>query len=104
MLPGTRRFATDFRLPVTGYQILAATRNLKPVTHLGRFLIFLGVGLFAIGSGLLLLGKAGLPLGRLPGDFTWRGRNTTVYFPLGTCIFLSVVLSLVFYVISRLRK
>jgi ribose/xylose/arabinose/galactoside ABC-type transport system permease subunit len=71
---------------------------------MGRFLIFLGLGLVAIGCALSLMSKAGLPLGRLPGDFTWRGRSTTVYFPLGTSIFLSIVLSLVFYVLSRIRK
>ncbi|MGB9145700.1 MAG: DUF2905 domain-containing protein [Acidobacteriaceae bacterium] len=40
----------------------------------------------------------------MPGDFAWRGRHTTVYFPLATCIVLSVVLSLVFYLLGHLRK
>ncbi|HTV16812.1 MAG TPA: DUF2905 domain-containing protein [Acidobacteriaceae bacterium] len=71
---------------------------------MGRTLIFLGIGLFAIGSALLLLQKIGMPIGRLPGDFTWRARGTSVYFPFGTSIFLSVVFSIVFYVIARLRK
>lgn len=71
---------------------------------MGRLLIVLGLSIAAIGVVVLLLGKTGLPLGRLPGDFTWRGRNTTVYFPLGTSILLSIVLSLVFYLLSRLRK
>lgn len=71
---------------------------------MGRILIILGLSIAAIGVVVILLGKSGLPLGRLPGDFTWRGRNTTVYFPLGTSILLSIVLSLVFYFISRIRK
>jgi ribose/xylose/arabinose/galactoside ABC-type transport system permease subunit len=71
---------------------------------LGRILIGLGLLLFAIGVVMLLLGKTGLPLGRLPGDFTWRGRNTTVYFPLGTSILLSIVLSIVFWLFSHFRK
>ncbi|HTW48275.1 MAG TPA: DUF2905 domain-containing protein [Acidobacteriaceae bacterium] len=71
---------------------------------MGRFLIGLGLFIAAIGVVVLLLGKTGLPLGRLPGDFTWRGRHTTVYFPLGTCVVLSVVLSLVLWLISYLRK
>jgi ribose/xylose/arabinose/galactoside ABC-type transport system permease subunit len=71
---------------------------------MGRILIGLGLLLVAIGVAVLLLGKAGFPFGRLPGDFTWRGRHTTVYLPLGTCILLSVVLSLVFWLIAHLRK
>jgi len=53
---------------------------------------------------VLLLGRTGLPLGRLPGDLTWRGKHTTVYFPLGTSILLSVALSLVFWLLSRIGK
>ena len=68
----------------------------------GRLLIGLGLVIAAIGVAILLVGKMGLPLGRLPGDFAWRGRHTTVYFPLVTCIIVSVVLSLIFWIISRL--
>lgn len=49
---------------------------------LGRLLIGLGLLIAAIGVAVLLVGKMGLPLGRLPGDFAWRGKHTTVYFPL----------------------
>lgn len=71
---------------------------------LGRLLIGLGLLIAAIGVAILLVGKAGLPLGRLPGDFAWRGKNTTVYFPLATCIIVSVVLSLIFWILSRLGR
>lgn len=71
---------------------------------LGRLLIGLGLLIAAIGVAILLAGKMGLPLGRLPGDFAWRGRHTTVYFPLVTCILVSVVLSLVFWIISRIGR
>jgi hypothetical protein len=50
---------------------------------------------------VLLAGRMGLPLGRLPGDITWRGRHTTVYLPLGTSILISVVLSLVLWLMRR---
>ena len=71
---------------------------------LGRLLIGLGLLIAAIGVAILLAGKLGLPLGRLPGDFAWRGKHTTVYFPLATCIVVSVVLSLIFWILSRLGR
>lgn len=71
---------------------------------LGRWLIGLGLLIAAIGAAILLVGKTGLPIGRLPGDFTWRGRNTTVYFPLATCVIVSVILSLIFWIISRIGR
>jgi ribose/xylose/arabinose/galactoside ABC-type transport system permease subunit len=74
------------------------------MNDLGRVLIGLGLLLAAAGVVVLLLGRTGLPLGRMPGDFTWKGRNTTVYFPLGTCIVISVALTLVFWVLGRLHK
>lgn len=74
------------------------------MNDLGRLLLFIGLLIAGIGVVVLLLGKTGLPLSRLPGDFSWRGKHTTVYFPLATSILLSIVLSLVFYILSRLRK
>jgi hypothetical protein len=52
----------------------------------------------------MLLSRTHLPLGRLPGDFLYRGKNTTLYFPLATSLLLSVVFSLVLYLISRFRR
>lgn len=74
------------------------------MNDLGRILIALGLLLVAAGAVVLLLGRAELPLGRLPGDFSWRGKHTAVYFPLGTCIVLSVALTLVFWLLGRLHK
>jgi len=74
------------------------------MSDLGRILIGIGLLLVVCGVLILLLGKTGLPLGRLPGDLTWRGKHTTVYFPLGTSILISAVLSLIFWVLSRWRK
>lgn len=71
---------------------------------LGRLLIFLGGVLLIVGVALVFAGRMNLPLGRLPGDFTYRGKNTTVYFPLMTSIVLSVILSLVLYLISRMKR
>ena len=73
------------------------------VADLGRMLVGLGVLLLVAGFILILLGRTNLPLGRLPGDILYRGKNTTFYFPLATSILLSVVLSLVLYIVSRFR-
>lgn len=74
------------------------------MNDLGRILIGLGVLLLLAGVVVLALGRLNIPLGRLPGDFTWRGKNTTVYFPVVTCIVLSVVLSLIMWVLNHLRR
>ncbi len=74
------------------------------MNDLGRLLIGLGLVLLVAGGLLLLVGRMGIPLGRLPGDISYRGRNLNVYFPLGTSILVSVLLSLVFYLLSRFRR
>ncbi len=67
-------------------------------------LVFFGAILLLFGIVLIAAGKAHLPIGRLPGDIVYRGKHTTVYFPLVTSILISIVLSVVLYVISRLGK
>jgi len=74
------------------------------MSALGKYLIILGIALVGCGLVLYFLGRTGLPVGRLPGDIVYRGKSTTVYFPLATSIVLSVVLSVVLYVIGRLRR
>jgi hypothetical protein len=66
-------------------------------------LLFFGLVLAAIGLALVLVGRTSLPIGRLPGDIVYHGKHTTFYFPLVTSILLSVVLSLIFYVIGKIR-
>jgi hypothetical protein len=70
---------------------------------LGRMLVFVGGLLLVIGLILVLAGKVNLPIGRLPGDIVYRGKHTTFYFPLVTSILLSVILSLVLYLVNRMR-
>jgi len=67
-------------------------------------LLFFGLLLAAVGLVLVLVGRTNLPIGRLPGDILYRGKHTTFYFPLATSILLSVVLSVVFYLIARIRR
>jgi len=74
------------------------------MAELGKALLGLGVLLVVVGGALLLAGRFGVPLGRLPGDISYRGKNVSVFLPLGTSILLSVVLSVIFYLISRFRR
>ena len=74
------------------------------MSELGRILIAVGLLVAVAGLGLLLAGRLGIPLGHLPGDLAWRGRNLRVYFPLGTSILISIVLSLVLYLLSHWRR
>ena len=71
---------------------------------IGRMLVWIGGLILLFGIVLIVAGKMNLPIGRLPGDFAWRGKNTTVYFPLMTSILLSVILSLVLYFVNRMGR
>lgn len=68
---------------------------------MGRLLIAGGLVLIALGLLFMLGEKLPVRFGRLPGDIVWRGKNTTVYFPIVTSILLSIVLSLVLWLVSR---
>lgn len=73
------------------------------MVDIGRMLLILGVALVVIGGIVMLLGRTGLPIGRLPGDILYRGKNTTFYFPLASSILISVVLSIIIFLIGRLK-
>lgn len=68
---------------------------------LGRFLITLGLVLVGAGLLITLFGRLPLRLGRLPGDILIRGKNSAFYFPLTTCLLVSVLLSLVMWLVRR---
>jgi hypothetical protein len=71
---------------------------------LGRILIFFGLILIVAGLVVVGLTRLNLPLGRLPGDLSWRGRGWSVSFPLATSILLSVILSLILWIVSRFHR
>jgi len=73
------------------------------MTDIGKVLLLLGLVMAAAGLFFILLGRTNLPLGRLPGDIVYRGKHTTFYFPLATSILVSLVLSLVLYLIGKFR-
>jgi hypothetical protein len=63
----------------------------------GKLLVLVGVGISVLG----LLVMMGVPLGRLPGDIVIRRGSTTFYFPIATCIVLSLLLTVVMMVFRR---
>jgi len=68
---------------------------------MGRAFIAIGIALVILGLLLTLGDKLPIRLGRLPGDIVIRGKNTTFYFPLVTSLLVSVLLSLVMWLIGR---
>jgi hypothetical protein len=70
----------------------------------GRLLVLAGVLLVVVGAVVIMAERAGVRLGRLPGDFVWRGRNSAVYFPLATSILVSLVLTLIFWVVGKMQR
>lgn len=77
---------------------------MEPFRELGRVLLFFGAFLVLLGALLYFGGKLPFRLGRLPGDIVHRGEHTTFYFPIVTCLLLSVALSLLFWLFSHFRR
>jgi hypothetical protein len=69
---------------------------------IGKALII--IGLVILLAGILLTAFGKIPfLGKLPGDFSWKGRNWSFHFPFATSILLSIILSLIFYFIGKFK-
>jgi len=66
-----------------------------------RYLMLAGIILFLIGGGVYLAAKFGIPLGRLPGDIRIEGENGSFYFPITSSILVSILLAVLFNIISR---
>lgn len=64
---------------------------------MGRLLVVVGLVIVAAGALIML----GVPLGRLPGDFSYRRGNVSFYFPLTTSILVSIILTLLFTFLRR---
>jgi hypothetical protein len=74
------------------------------VGELGKVLLVVGIGLVI--AGIFLLSGAKLPfrLGRLPGDIAYHGRNGAFYFPVVTCLLLSVAVTLIAWIVNLFRR
>jgi hypothetical protein len=77
-------------------------RTLMPLAQLAKFLMF-GGGFLLLAGAVLYLGSRIFPSG-LPGDISYSRGNFSFYFPIVTCIMLSVILTVVLNVISRLFR
>jgi Protein of unknown function (DUF2905) len=77
---------------------------MDPSRDLGRVLLMVGASLVLAGVFFYFGGKLPFRLGRLPGDIVHNSEHTTFYFPMVTCLVLSVGFSLLFWLISRFRR
>jgi hypothetical protein len=75
--------------------------------ELGRMMILAGGTIAAVGALVWFAARPGglpLRLGRLPGDIAYQGKHGSFYFPVGTCIVLSVALTLIMWLVQWLKR
>jgi len=77
---------------------------MEPTQQLGRTLVLVGAVLMVLGALFYFGDKLPFRLGRLPGDIVHRGQRSTFFFPLVSCLVISVVLSLVVWIINQFRR
>ena len=77
---------------------------MDPVRDLGRALLILGAVIATVGALIFFGARLPFRLGRLPGDIIHRGEHTTFHFPIVSCLVISVVLSLILWLFSHLRR
>jgi hypothetical protein len=77
---------------------------MEPARELGKGLLVLGLVIAVVGVFLLAGARLPFRLGRLPGDISYHGRHTSFYFPIVTCIVISVVLTVIFWIVGAMRR
>jgi hypothetical protein len=77
---------------------------MDPLREFGRALLILGAISAIVGASLYFGARLPFRLGRLPGDIIHRGEHATFYFPIVTCLVISVVLSILFWLFSNFRR
>ena len=77
---------------------------MEPTRELGRLLLVCGIALAVVGGFFFFGGRLPFRLGRLPGDIAYQGKNSGFYFPIVTCIVLSVALTLILWIVSLFRR
>jgi len=68
----------------------------------GKWLIFMGIVIALLGGLIIILGRVGMF--KLPGDLTFGSKNWRVYLPIASCILISIVLTIILWVISYFRR
>jgi len=76
----------------------------NPLSDVGKILLVVGVAVVAVGALLLFGIRLPFRLGRLPGDIAYQGRHGSFYFPITTCIVLSLALTLLMWIINFFRR
>jgi len=77
---------------------------MEPAREFGKLLVIAGALIAVVGALVMFGGRLPLRLGRLPGDIAYRGKNSSFYFPVVTCLILSVVLTVVFWLVNGMRR
>lgn len=77
---------------------------MNSMRELGKVLLIFGVMIAGIGAFFFAGAKLPFRLGRLPGDISYHGRHGSFYFPIVTCVVLSVVLTLIFWALNAFRR
>jgi hypothetical protein len=70
--------------------------------QIGKWLILFGIIIIAVGALMLLLGRVGLF--RLPGDLQFGSKNWRIYIPIASCIIISIILTLILWLINYFRR
>ncbi|MGB6430497.1 MAG: DUF2905 domain-containing protein [Candidatus Acidiferrales bacterium] len=77
---------------------------MEPTREFGKLLVIAGALIVLAGAFLFMGGRLPLRLGRLPGDISYRGKNGSFYFPIVTCVIISAVLTVVFWLVNGMRR
>lgn len=65
------------------------------LSNLSKYLFFLGIGILFFSFVLFLFSKSSIPLGKLPGDISLKGEKSSFYFPIVSCLLLSIILTII---------
>jgi hypothetical protein len=77
---------------------------MEPLRELGKMFLIVGVVLAVTGALLIYGARLPFRLGRLPGDIAYRAKGVTFYFPIATCILLSLAFTFVLWIVNHLRR
>lgn len=77
---------------------------MEPAREIGKLLVIAGIALVVAGCFFAFGGRLPFRLGRLPGDIAYQGNNGRFYFPIVTCIVVSVALTLILWIVNLFRR